>query len=442
MVRLIAFFIVAVALAWSAAWVVDHPGQMTLDWGGWRVDTSVGVLVFAVAAVAVLAALLYRLWLFLTRAPGRVTQALKERRSRKGYQALTKGMVAVAAGDAEEAAKQVGKADGLLREPPLTLLLKAQAAQLNGDEKAAETFFTAMLDDPEMAFLGLRGLLNQALKADDQAQALELARRAQDIKPKSAWLAETVFQLESRAGHWLKAEEALKPVKKLSGLGVDHVTRRRAVTLLGQSVEAETSGDRARALKLAEKAVNEAPLLTPAQTHLARLLVEAGNFRKAASQIEKAWADRTHPELAAIYLDASQADNGLARARAAEKLLAIRPQSADAHIVMGWTALDAKLWGEARDHLGQAIAQGHATRGVFALMARLEDEERKDKDAARTWLAKAANAPHDDAWVCAHCGQVEAHWAPHCPKCHEFDALDWGRPSGVDVMADVARLQG
>src|SRR5207244_3592662 len=79
-----------------------------------------------------------------------------------GYRALTQGMVAVAAGDAEEAQRQARKADVLLAEPPLTLLLSAQAAQLGGDEDAARRFFSEMLNRPETEFLGLRGLLMQA----------------------------------------------------------------------------------------------------------------------------------------------------------------------------------------------------------------------------------------------------------------------------------------
>ena len=64
------------------------------------------------------------------------------------------------------------KADGLLNEPPLTMLLSAQAAQLNGDDGAATGYFEAMLERKETEFLGLRGLLNHALKRDDRVKAL------------------------------------------------------------------------------------------------------------------------------------------------------------------------------------------------------------------------------------------------------------------------------
>lgn len=438
MVRLILFLVIAIALAWGVVWIADNPGQMSLEWGGWRVDTSAGVLGMAVLVFAVAVALFYRLWLFLTRAPGRIGDALKERRSQKGYKALTKGMVAVAAGDAEEAKRQVGKADGLLGEPPLTLLLKAQAAQLNGDEGAAESFFTAMLDDPEMEFLGLRGLLNQATKRGDDAGALELAHRAQALNPKSAWLADTVFQLEAQAGSWLAADEALKRVGKLTDLSKRDVCHRHAVALLGQSVEAETAGDAQGAIKFAQKAVNEDLSLIPAAAHLSRLLLANATARKAKNVIEKAWSIQPHPDLVAMYFTAANAGDSLKKVAAAQKLLDLKPGAPDGHIAVAVAALEAQLWGQARTHLQAAMDGGRETRTVLTLMARLEEEDRGDKDAARTWLARAATAVADPAWVCGHCGHVDAHWTPHCPKCQTFDSLAWATPPGAETGTQAA----
>ena len=75
------------------------------------------------------------------------------------------------------------KAESLLGDPPLTMLLSAQAAQLSGDEKAAGKFFEAMAQqsEPETRYLGLHGMLTQAMHDGDQEQALELARQEQQI---------------------------------------------------------------------------------------------------------------------------------------------------------------------------------------------------------------------------------------------------------------------
>ena len=140
MVRALVFFTVLGLVVWGAVSLSDQPGSVTLEWGGYRVDTSFALLLGMVALIAAVTALLYRLWIFLRRAPGQMKWAWRAKRRQRGYQALTRGMVAVAAGDADEARRQVKRADVLLNEPPLTMLVSAQAAQMNGDEQAAGKF--------------------------------------------------------------------------------------------------------------------------------------------------------------------------------------------------------------------------------------------------------------------------------------------------------------
>lgn len=434
MLRLILFLIVVIALAWGVIWVSDNPGEVSLNWGGWQIETSAGVLAGAVALLTITVALAYRFWLFLTRAPGQITSAHRERRSRKGYKALTKGMVAVAAGDAEESSRQLQKADGLLGEPPLTLLLKAQSAQLNGDETAAERFFMAMLEDPEMEFLGLRGLLNQAIKRGDDKTALELAKRAQALKPKSEWLAEALFELEARAGSWTAAGDALSHMGKLTAMSKGETRHRQAVVAYGESLEVEKAGNPVQALKLAEKAVSLDTAFTAGAIRLAQLYLGRGNTRKAQGVIEKAWGLSPHPDLVALYYRARNADDGLKKVSAAEKLLSFKPHSPESHIALAEAALEARLWGQARTHLGAAMEEGRMTRKVFTLMAQLEDQDRGDQEQMRHWLARAASAPADPAWVCDDCGHVEAEWMSHCPKCRGFDTMIWDTPPGLVML--------
>jgi HemY protein len=151
-------------VAWAAASLAEFPGGITLTWAQWQIDTSLGVFVAALLVFAALAALLYRLFWSVSRAPRSIERSRRERRQRLGYEALSRGLVAVAAGDADTAGRQARRAQSLLDGRPLTMLLSAQAAQLQGDDQAAARFFTSMRDRTDMEFLGVRGLLAQAIK--------------------------------------------------------------------------------------------------------------------------------------------------------------------------------------------------------------------------------------------------------------------------------------
>ena len=429
MIRLVLFIVIIALASWGVVWVADHPGTVSLNWGGWQIDTSAGVLVGLAVLFAAIVAVIYRIWLFVNRAPQLVSGAMKQRRSRKGYAALTQGMVAVAAGDAKEAARQVKRADGLLGDPPLTLLLKAQSAQLNGDELAAEEFFKAMLKDEETEFLGLRGLLGQAMKAGDREAALELAHRAQMIKPKSEWLADVLFELEASAGHWGLASQSLKQLEKINnktGSGdASEQARRRSVVFYGRSLEAENIGDMTARTKWAEKAFNACPGLVPAAIRLAIIYADDNRPRKTASVVEKTWALNPNPQLLEPYYRASGAVGGIKKVKATEKLIRANPDHGESLMALAGAALEAKLWGQARANLDAAMEKGVATRRLYMMQAQLEEEEKQDGQSAKRWLHLAASAPQDPSWVCTNCGHAAHTWQPHCPSCGGLDSADW-----------------
>jgi HemY protein len=430
MIQALWFVVVLTVLVVTGIWLADHPGSVTVQWQGYRLDSSVALLLGAVAAVAVAAALIYRLWIVLEGLPSAGRRWRQGRRQRRGFEALTRGMVAVAAGDAEDAGRQGKRAEGLLEDPPLTLLLSAQAAQLAGDEQAAERFFKAMLERPGTEFLGLRGLLTQAIRRHDWDEALALARRAYRLRPKSDWVAANLLDLQVRAGQWLDAEITLAEAVKTGLVPPPQGDRRRAVLLHQQSQEAEAGGDGAKALKLARRAHDHGPDFVPAAVRLARLLVADGKGPKAAQVIEKTWGREPHPDLYDAYRMTRREEDGLTLARDTQRLAAANPDHPESHIALAEAALEARLWGEARSHLS-AAAGAQPTARVCRLMARLEEDEHADGAAAREWLVRASAAAPDPAWVCQSCGNLAAEWTVLCGNCEDFDSFAWHTPPRV-----------
>lgn len=432
MLRAFWFIFILIALAAATMWLADNPGEVSLTWQGYVIETSAALLFTAVAAVAIATALLYRLWIFIRGVPSGISRHRREGRRRRGYLALSRGMVAVAAGDSGEAGRQARRADGLLDEPSLTMLLSAQSAQLEGDEKAAEKFFTEMLNNPDMEFLGVRGLLNQAVKEENRIQALELTRRASRLKPESDWVARTLFDLTTREGLWSEADDAMAGAIRKKHLSAIDARRPRAVLAHQMSGEAEAEGDMAKALKLAKKAANDTPDFIPGQLHLAALLKDSRKQRKAANVLEAAWGIAPHPDLADAYWPLSDSEDAMARMRAAQKLAGFKPNSPATYLMLARAALDASLWGDARKNLLELSATDEPLSSRYCqMMAELEEAEHADMIAAREWLVRATHSEADLAWVCEDCGNAADKWTALCGGCGGFDKFQWRRPSRV-----------
>ncbi|WP_051340977.1 heme biosynthesis protein HemY [Azospirillum halopraeferens] len=423
------WFLIKVAIVVAiAVWLAERPGTVAIAWQGWVVETSVGVAVLVTVAALGLAALLYRLWRAVWGGPSSLRRYRRTRRRERGYQALTKGLVAVAAGDAGTARSMARKADGLLNEPPLTMLLSAQAAQLTGDDAAARRYFTAMLERPETAFLGLRGLLTQALRKGDRVEALTLARRARQIQPDTPWLLATLYDLEARSGDWAAAEATLEAAVRAGAVTPEDGRHHRAALLLERSFEAERRGRSDSALHHARAAHDLLPGFVPAAARLAGLLAGGDRLKQAAKVVERTWRLLPHPELADVYRQVLEGYDPLARVKMFQKLLSQSPNHVESHLALARACLDAKLWGEARTHLTKAM-ELQPSRRIHRLLAELERGEHQDEDAARAWLVQAASAPADPAWTCRSCGAVSRDWAGLCGHCSAFDSLDWKQPT-------------
>jgi len=433
--RALPAFIVALFIAVAAGILAAHPGSVSLRWEDWHVDTSVGVLVTAVVLLATLSAASFHLLRRILGGPRAFVRARRERRRRQGYRALTQGMVAVAAGDAEEAQKYARKADVLLAEPPLTLLLSAQAAQLNGDEQAARRYFTAMLDRPETEFLGLRGLVMQALRGGDEDAALALAERARELRPRTPWVLSSLYELQARAGRWSEAATTLAEAAKRHALPAEESRHHRAVLLLEQSRVAAAAGDQRQALQHAAAAHPLDPGFASATVRYAELLAAGGNPKKAAKVIEAGWRAAPHPDLAAAWDALFATEPPMQRLKRTERLVAGNADHPESRMAQARAALSARLWGEARRHLealGGTLSRNQPpSPRVCRAMAELEEAEHGDVAAARSWLAQATTTTAlDPTYVCNACGAECQLWSALCPACRSFDSLAWRLPGG------------
>jgi HemY protein len=427
-IRPIIGIVVVTALVAAAVFFADHPGRVEILWQGWQVQTSVAVLTAAAILAALVAGLLFSVLSLIVDSPRRLMHARREWRRRTGYRALAQGMVAVAAGDPQEARRYAKRADRLLADPPLTLLLSAQAAQLDGDEGAAKKFFTAMLERPETEFLGLRGLLNQALREGDRSNALRLAARAMALRPGTRWAVLGRFDLEAREGRWEAARETLVTAAKRRLVPPEQARHHRGVILHELSCAALAGGNQRRAIALAAEARTLTDDLATPAAHYAQLLLGERRIGRAAKAVERAWRTSPHPDLARVYGAIHDGEPPLTRVKSFERLAAQNPSACESYLALAEAALDAELWGEARRYLKDALASG-ATPRLCRLMARLEEAEHSELGPVREWLDRAVGATPDPRYVCASCGRESLDWRSLCPHCGAFDALSWRTPA-------------
>ena len=438
MVRLVIYLLTLALAATGLAWLADRPGSLHVEWQGLDIETTVFratvILTMAIATTIFLWSLLRTIW----NTPAVLGERILKRRQKRGLEALSSGMIAVGAGDQSLATRYALQARKSLPHEPLTHLLRAQAAQLSGDRATARRIFESMLAAPDTEQLGLRGLFLEAEREGAGEAAKQFAQRALKSNAKLGWSADALFDLQCKNKDWGGALETLALARKNGHIEKTSAERRRAILLAGQAQDAEEN-ESEKALALALEAHNLAPDLVPAAAVAGRILASKGNTGKAAKILQKTWAKAPHPELATVYAYARIGDSPRDRLGRIQQLAALNPHSIESPIAVATTAIDARLFNEARTALEPLLAN-RLTQRVATLMARVEAGEHGDKGRVREWLARAVHAARDPAWTAD--GIVSDRWEPISPVTGALDAFQWRVPvetlqkTGPDLVAE------
>ncbi len=420
MIRVVTFLLAVAVLAAGFVWVADRPGDVAVTWMGYRIETSVMVAALAVAALLIVLMVLWTIVRAIWRSPEQVSLLFRHRRAAKGYLAISRGLIAIGAGDLRSARKSAVEAARLSPGDPLALLLTAQSAQMAGDRSAAELAFREMTRREDTKLLGLRGLYIEAQRRDDVQAARLAAEEAGRASPAPAWAGQAVLDYRCAAADWSGALDALDRMKP--ALEKPDYRRKRAVLLTARALAlAESDRDGARAAVL--EAVKLAPGLVPAVAIAGRRLAEAGEQRKARKILQKAWAINPHPDIAEAYADLRLGDSARERLTRMQKLAELAPGQLEGAIAVARAALDAREFSVARAALAPYLSA--PTRRVATLMADIEEAEHGDEGRVREWMSRAMRASGDPMWTAD--GTVSERWMPVAPN-GRLDGFAWKVP--------------
>ncbi len=432
--KAVLFLLIVAALTLGAGILIDAGGGLQIAAAGYEFTLGplqalivLAVLILALWLVMKLAGLLVAILRFLNGDETAISRYFDRNRERKGFQALTEGMLALAAGEGRLALNRAIKAEKYLAEPHLTTLLVAQAAEAAGDTRRATEAYKELLASDTTRFVAIRGLLNQKLAEGDAETALKLAAKALELKPKHLETQDILLKLQAESRDWKGARATLGAKLKAGALPKDVYRRRDAVLALQQAQGVLDEGATIEAREAAIEANKQSPDLIPAAAMASRALADKGDKKAATRVLKKAYDAKPHPDLAAAFAEIEPDETPADRLKRFKTLTANHPDHEETRLLLAELNIAAEDFPQARRALG-SIVETHPTRRSLAIMAAIERGEGSDDAVVRGWLAKALTAPRGPQWCCDKCQAVHASWDPICDNCGGFDTLSWREP--------------
>lgn len=439
LVKILAFVAFVTAATFGATMLLDMEGSATIDIGGSAATFSAIEMVLALIVLVALVWLTFKLiglaiatFKFLNGDETAISRYFSRNRERKGYEALSEGMMALASGEARLAMAKATRAEKFLERPELTNLLTAQAAELAGDRKTAEETYRKLLEDDKTRFVGVRGIMKQKLEDGDTGTALVLAEKAFAIKPKHVETQDTLLRLQAEKSDWKGARETLTAKLKTGQLPRNVHKRRDAVLALSEAKGIFDDGQTLEAQEAAIEANRQSPDLIPAAVMATETYVDKGNARAATRVVKKAWEVAPHPDLAAAFAAIVPDEDPAARIKRFRTLTKLHPDHPETKMLIAELNIAAEDFPEARRAITELVAE-HPTARSLTIMAAIERGEGSAHAVVRGWLAKALTAPRGPQWICDNCQHIHPVWAPVCSNCSGFDTLSWREPPKGEV---------
>ncbi len=445
--KIVFFVLLVVALTFGVNFLLESEQMVLITVAGreFALTPVSGIIACGLALVALylllkLIGLLSAVIRFLNGDETAISRYFNRRAERKGYQALSEGMLAMASGEGRLAIRKAERAEGYLKRPELTNLLVAQAAEMAGDTAKATSTYKKLLADDQTRFVGIRGLMRQRLEAGDTDRALQLAEKAFLLKPGHGEVQDTLLRLQAADENWSGARQTLAAKLKSNTLPRDVHKRRDAVLALAHARDALAEGKIDAARRDATEANRLSPDLVPGAVMAARMATEEGKPKVAAKIIRKAWDAAPHPDLAAAFAAIAPDETPATRLARFRILLAKHAGTPEVALLNAELHIAADDYAGARNALAD-LAESHPTARSLTIRAAIERGEGEPERVVRGWLAKAITASRGPQWTCENCGHVHADWQPVCEQCESFDTLAWlEAPQSEAALASAAPM--
>lgn len=448
LIKIVFFFCIVGALAWGAGFLLQAEGGLQIRAMGVELNPGplesillLVLLVFLVWVFLKVLSLLSAVWKFLSGDETALSRYFDRNRERKGFDALSQGLMALANGEGSVAMAKAAKADKYLKKPELTNLLTAQAAEMAGDTRKAEETYRKLIENEQTRFVGVRGIMKQKLAEGDTETAIQLAEKAFALKPKHEETGDLLLRLQAEKEDWSGARKTLSTKLRNGQLSRDVHKRRDAVLALSKAKDIISDESSIEARETAIEANRLSPDLIPAAVMAANGYIEQDKARYATRVLKKAWEVQPHPDLAATFAAIAPDETPTERIKRFKALTKLNADHPETKMLLSELHIANEDFPAARRALGDLVEADPDARSV-TLMAVIERGEGASDTVVKGWLARALAVPRGPQWICDNCQHIHAEWKPICENCSSFDTLAWKRPpvSEVTMPAGVQML--
>jgi len=351
-----------IAGAWLGPRLLENPGYVLIEVGGWRVQMSFLVLAGSVLGIWFLASLAVG----LARMPGRAARRLRAARDRRN---LDRGLLALAEGDWAQAERSLARAMRGSAASTSGYLAAARAAQGQASPERRDAYLA--LADRKFGQRHFATALARArllVGEGEPEAAIGLLEELHLKRPRHEGVLKLLLQCYQQCERWHEVRLLMPATRKA---GIISAERAEELTSLAAARELEAArdvGELARVRDSFKRGIRQRREVVAA---FAQRALEFDRPELAETDLRRAIGESFDTRLLELYARTDTGDRA-ARIQHCEKWLDERPDDSTLHLTLGRLYLDDRDDENAREHL-QIAVRNSPDPGAYAALGKVLD---------------------------------------------------------------------
>lgn len=396
------------------------------------ITTSTSVLIIGVLIVILITIFFQKILFFFQKSALRY-KIYKERLThQKGYNSFLQGMVALVNKDFKRAVQEAKKANKYFKDESLSLLLKSEILKVEKKYEELNSVYEEMLKNTHTNLLGLRGLMEQNLRAQDYHHAFIYGEKLFNLNPRIDQLYETLVNIIGKTNNWQKLLQINEQSFKQKIINKVIYEQNKSISLY-EIAKIKQHGSNKEAINLMEKAIKLRESFSPYISFYIQLLININKLEKAKKILNKNWTNLPHPDLKnEIILLANKMK--ISFYELAKSITYNSTNHPLSRILLTESLIEKQDWENARNQI-KTLLEHNPTREVCLLMANIEKGDTGDPQKINSWISRSNYARISKIWVCQISNVTQNEWTSVSQSGY-FNSLKWQYPKKLPQLSN------
>lgn len=427
MIKLFLIFIRLVLIVLIASIIINYSYPVSIILDEIILSTSTSIIIFLFIFILFIILFFQRIIFFLKFKFLHIKFNKLKNNLEKGYNAFSRGMIALANKDYTKAIQENKIVSHYLEDKSLNLLLKSETLKIEKKFEELSQVYEDMLKNENTKILGLKGLMKQNLYSQDYHHAFIYAEKLFYQNYQIEKLYETLVNIIGKTNNWQKLIQINERALKFKLIDKEIYSINNSIAYYEIS-KIKKYGETIDAINLIEKALKLRMFFPPYVSLYIELLIDSNKMSKAKKYLQKAWLYSLHPDLKSSIKLLSEKMK-ISYFELADYIVSGSQDSSESKILLTESLIIDKKWDEAKKQI-TSLLEHKPSKEVCLLMSKIENADSNDPQKVNAWISRSNFGDLSKIWICRVSNISQANWSSVSSSGY-FNSLEWSKPKEI-----------